>query len=119
MKTLFWSQELWDIVENEYKEPNPALVEPEQRLRENRKRDAKALLLIQSAIDNDIFPRISTATTSKQAWEILKQEYLGNKKVITIKLQTLCGDFETLIMKDKESVQEFLSRVSRIINQMK
>jgi len=48
----------------------------------------------------------------------LKQEFFGNKKAITIKLQTLCHEFETLTMKEKEFVQEFLS-MSRIISQMK
>lgn len=46
MKTLFKSQELWDLVENGYEESNPAPAEPDQRLRENCKKDAKALLLI-------------------------------------------------------------------------
>lgn len=46
MKTLFKSQELWDLVENGYEELNPAPAEPDQRLRENCKKDAKALLLI-------------------------------------------------------------------------
>lgn len=58
------------------------------------------------------FSRIASASTSNQAWEILKKEYVGDKKVIVVKLQTFRRDFETLAMKGKESVQEFLSRVS-------
>ncbi|XP_074298766.1 uncharacterized protein LOC141629695 [Silene latifolia] len=76
MKTLFKSQELWELVEN-------------------------------------------GATTSKETWEILRQEYFGDKKVITVKLQTLRRDFETLFMKKEEPVQEFLSRVSSLVNHMK
>lgn len=49
----------------------------------------------------------------------LNQEYLGDKKVIFVKLQTLSSDFETLAMKGKETVQEFLSKVFGTINQMK
>ncbi|XP_074297476.1 uncharacterized protein LOC141628204 [Silene latifolia] len=71
------------------------------------------------AMDDEIFPRISGATTSKEAWEILKHEYLGDKKVITVKLQTLRRDFETLFMKKEESVQMFLSRVFILVNHMK
>ncbi|XP_016475355.1 uncharacterized protein LOC107797034 [Nicotiana tabacum] len=119
MKTMFKSQELWDLVENEYVEPNPAPAQPDQQLRETRKKDARALFFIQSALDDENFPRIATSTTSNQAWETLKQEYLGNKKVITVKLQILHREFETLAMKDKESVQEFMSRVSGIVNHMK
>ncbi|XP_010277694.1 PREDICTED: uncharacterized protein LOC104612075 [Nelumbo nucifera] len=117
MKTMFTSQELWDLVEKGFEDTNPT--EPDQRLRETHKKDAKALFLIQQALDEKIFPRIAAGSTSTQAWEILKQEFLGDKKVITIKLQTLRRDFETLAMKEKESVQVFLSKVSGIVNHMK
>lgn len=43
MATLFKSQELWDMVEKGYGEPAESPAEPDQRLRENRKKDAKAL----------------------------------------------------------------------------
>jgi len=50
--------------------------------------------------------------------EDLTQEVLGDKKVITAKLQTLRGEFENLSMIEKEPVQEFLSKVSRIVSHM-
>ncbi|GKE49173.1 hypothetical protein Tco_1480431 [Tanacetum coccineum] len=92
-------------------DPKPA--EPDQALRDNRKKDAKALFFIQSALDDDIFPRIASANTSNQAWEILKQEFFGDRKVITVKLQTLRQEFETLKMKDKESLQAHEYRIGR------
>lgn len=45
MKTLFKSQELWDLVENGYPDPDD-----EAKLKENRKKDAKALFFIQQAV---------------------------------------------------------------------
>ena len=75
--------------------------------------------MIQQALDDEAFPRISSASTTHEAWEVLKKEYMGDKKVIFVKLQTLRRDFETLIMQEKESVQEFLTRVSGIVNHMK
>ena len=86
---------------------------------ETRKKDAKALFFIQTALDDEIFPQIAAATTSNDAWKILKQEFLGDKKVITVKLQILRREFDTLAMKDKETVQEFFSRVTAIVSQMK
>ncbi|XP_009788904.1 uncharacterized protein LOC107802483 [Nicotiana tabacum] len=44
---------------------------------------------------------------------------MGDKKVIEVKLQTLRRDFETLSMKNNESVQDYMSRVSSIVNLMK
>ncbi|XP_015158336.1 uncharacterized protein [Solanum tuberosum] len=116
MKTLFKSQELWDLVESEFADPDEGHA---QRLRENRKKDSKLLFLIQQALHDDIFPQISAAETSHEAWEILQQEYMGDKKVIAVKLQTLRRDFETLLMKSNESVQDYMSRVSSIVNLMK
>ncbi|GAV57571.1 UBN2 domain-containing protein, partial [Cephalotus follicularis] len=81
--------------------------------------DSKALFFIQQAVHETIFSRIATTTTSKEAWTILQNEFQDSSKVITVKLQTLRRDFETLFMKSLESVQEFLSRVTTIVNQMK
>ncbi|XP_058008474.1 uncharacterized protein LOC131182952 [Hevea brasiliensis] len=83
MKTLFKSQDLWDLVKNGFADPDE-----EARLRENKKKDSKALFFIQQA-------------------------------VITVKLQTLRQYFETLHMKSGESMQEFLSRVAAIVNQIR
>ena len=78
-----------------------------------------ALFLIQSAPDDEIFPQIAAAATSHEAWETLKKEFLGEKKALTIKLQTLRREFESLGMKEKECVQEYLSRFSGVVSQMK
>ena len=75
MKTMFRSQELWDLVANGYTEPTLVPDDPNQQLRETRKKDAKALFLIQLTLDDEIFPRIVDASTSNQAWKILKQEF--------------------------------------------
>lgn len=109
MKTLFRSQELWDLVENGYEDDD----------RETKKRDAKALFFIQQALHDTIFSRIAAAETSKEAWMILKNEFQGSSKVITVKLQSLRREFETLFMKDNESVQDFLSRATAIVSQMR
>ncbi|KAM3248393.1 hypothetical protein P3L10_010162 [Capsicum annuum] len=68
MKTLFKSQELWHLVENGFRDPD----EGHTRLFwENRRKDSKELFLIQQALYDDIFPRISAAEKSNEAWEIL------------------------------------------------
>ncbi|XP_074326924.1 uncharacterized protein LOC141664869 [Apium graveolens] len=119
MKTMFKSQELWDLVGKGYDEPNPAPAVPDQQLRDNRKKDAKALFFIQSALDGDIFSRISSANSAHGAWEILKQEYLGDARVIKVRLQTFRSDFAKLVMGEKEYVQTYLSRVTEIVSQMR
>ena len=82
MRTLFNSQDLWDMVENGIAETS----DEDTRSRENQKRDAKALFFIQQAVEESIFSRIAAATSSNEAWTILKTEFQGSSKVITVKL---------------------------------
>lgn len=72
---MFKSQDLWDLVESGYANPNE-----ENRLKENKKKDANALFFIQRAVYDTIFSRISIATTTKEAWETLKKEFQGSTK---------------------------------------
>ena len=46
-------------------------------------------------------------------------EFKGSEKVITLKLQSLWRDFDSLEMKESESVCDFSSRVAEIVNQIK
>ncbi|GMP43926.1 hypothetical protein CsSME_00013096 [Camellia sinensis var. sinensis] len=102
MKTLFQSQGLWNLVQNGYDEPNSTTTltsAQEQQLEETRKKDAKALFFIQQALSDELFPRIIEAKKSKEAWDILQQEFQGDKKVRIIKLQPLRKELEYLKMK--------------------
>ncbi|KAF7826562.1 Retrovirus-related Pol polyprotein from transposon TNT 1-94 [Senna tora] len=114
MKTLFKSQYLWDLVEQGFADPDE-----EGKLKENRKKDSKALFLIQHALHDSVFSRIIGANMSKSAWSTLQKEFQGSSKVIVVKLQTLRRDFLTLFMNNGESFQAFLSKVSTIVSQMR
>ncbi|XP_009777772.1 uncharacterized protein [Nicotiana sylvestris] len=118
MKTLFKSQGVWELVEEGFVDQASSNEEVE-KLKKIKKKDAKALCFIQQAVHDTIFSRIAAATTSSQAWKILKKEFQGSAKVITVKLQTYRREFETLSMKSNESIQTYLSRVSSLVNQMK
>ncbi|KAI5313954.1 PREDICTED: UBN2 domain-containing [Prunus dulcis] len=59
------------------------------------------------------------ATTSKEAWDTLKEESQGNAKVRVVKVQTLRRDFENIKTKDSETTQEYYARVNEIVNQLR
>ena len=59
------------------------------------------------------------ATTSNEAWELLRDEYKGSGQVVTLKLQTLRREFENLLMKTSESIQGFFTRVTTNVNQIR
>ncbi|XP_034207088.1 uncharacterized protein LOC117620936 [Prunus dulcis] len=82
-------------------------------------KDARALGLIQSAVSDQLFPRIVNEETSKGAWDILKLEFRGDKQVRNVKLQGLRREFEYTRMKDSESLSVYLARLFDILNHMK
>ncbi|XP_028096115.1 uncharacterized protein LOC114296030 [Camellia sinensis] len=122
MRTIFVYTDRWDLVENGFEEPEDegALTNPQKnQLKEQRKKDLKALSLIQQEVSEAIFPRIINATKANEAWDILQKEYRGNLKVRTIKLQSLKKDFENIKMKDVELLKDYFSSFTKLMTQMK
>ena len=66
-----------------------------------------------------ILPRVATTKITKEAWETLETSYQGVDKIKNSKLKILKRDFESLLMKDTESVDSFYTRVIGLINQLK
>ncbi|CAL8157375.1 unnamed protein product [Prunus armeniaca] len=94
MKTIFKSHGLWELVEKgiessdskgadesdaKKKEKEESSGARKMILIEILMKDAKALGLIQGAVSDEIFPRISHEESSQGAWNILKQEFHGDK----------------------------------------
>ena len=55
------------MVENGYDEPSPSATVPNPQLKENHKKDSKALFYLQYDIDDGIFPHISSANSAHEA----------------------------------------------------
>ncbi|KAL7092450.1 hypothetical protein ACP275_12G165300 [Erythranthe tilingii] len=115
MKTLFLSLDLWDLIEKGLS-PTERTSAAEKK---NQQNDAKTLFYLQQAVSDAIFPRIMGATSSKQAWEILQNEFQGSSKVKTIKLQNLRREMENLKMKNSENAMQYSTRMIDLINQMR
>ena len=117
MNPLFRGQDVWDIVQNGYAEPtdqttyNNLSQAEKDILREQTKKDGKALVYIHQAMHESILPRVAAPITTKQALDTLGTTYQGLDKVKTSKLQILRRDFESLSMKDSEIVDTFYTKV--------
>ena len=120
METLFTSLDVLDLIKIENAQPKigPTAAESEE-LKKKRIVDAGVLGMIQRGVSFAIFPRIMRAKTAKEAWDILQQEFEGDSKVRTVKLQSLKRDFENERMKENESLNEYHNRLSKLVNQMK
>ena len=79
MRALFISQDLWELVEYGFEEPadettfNNLTQGEKDLLKLNRKKDAKAILLLHQALEQSILPRIVAATSSHKAWKSSRQ----------------------------------------------
>ncbi|XP_061999485.1 uncharacterized protein LOC133716848 [Rosa rugosa] len=90
---------LWDIVDKGFSTPENPTVEQLRQEKKEKQRDANALYAIQQAVDDANFSRIMGASTAKEAWDMLKEEFQGTAKVRAVKLQTMRRDLENLKMK--------------------
>ncbi|CAN6575524.1 unnamed protein product [Malus baccata var. baccata] len=88
-------------------------------MEEQLMKDAKALGIIQSAVSNEIFPRIVNQETSKGTWDLLQEEFRDDERARSVKFQSLRRELEYMRMKENESLSAYLTRLFELINQMK
>ncbi|XP_058771127.1 uncharacterized protein LOC131644592 [Vicia villosa] len=120
MKVLFGYQEVLDIVNNGV---TPLGAEPtaahQATFREEKKKDYKALFLIHSCVDGDNFEKDGDCESAKQAWLILEKAYAGAAKAKVVRLQIHKRQFELTQMEDKEAINDYVTRITRLVNQIK
>ncbi|XP_019197369.1 PREDICTED: uncharacterized protein LOC109191239 [Ipomoea nil] len=94
---------------------------PEQRteVKELKFKDLKAKNYLFQAIDISILETILCKETSKHIWDSMKTKYQGSTKAKRQQLQSLCSEFETLRMKERESASDYMGRVMTIVNQLR
>ncbi|KAL6137045.1 hypothetical protein ACLB2K_062340 [Fragaria x ananassa] len=80
MKTYFMSQDLRDIIDKGFTTTENPSVEQLRQERKEKQRDANALHAIQQAVYDAKFSRIMGASTAKEAWDLLKEEFQGTTK---------------------------------------
>ena len=98
MKVLFGSQELWELVIDGYVEctsEQEATYNAEHKnlLKDQRKKDKKALFLLYQGMDESTLEKIAKAKSSKETWEILGIFFNGVNREKRVRLQTLRAEF--------------------------
>ena len=125
MRVLFDSQYLWELVEDGLEEPadeqefNALTQTQKDFLKSNRKKHSKSPFYLDQAVHESVFPRIAAAKRSKDAWDTLKTAYQGMEKVKTTELQFPRRDFETLCMKESDSIDSFFTHVIGLVTQIR
>ncbi|RVX04494.1 Retrovirus-related Pol polyprotein from transposon RE1 [Vitis vinifera] len=122
MKAYLRGLGLWQWVETERQvQPlgnNPTL----NQIRAHEEEEAKApraLSYIHAAVSEPIFTRIMACETPKEAWDKLKEMYLGSDRTRQMQILNLKRQFEVLRMKDKEFIKEYVDRLMEVVNKIR
>ncbi|MCI17002.1 retrovirus-related pol polyprotein from transposon TNT 1-94, partial [Trifolium medium] len=75
--------------------------------------------VINGVVNPDIFEKVGDCQSSKEAWDILNVAYGGDEKVKKVRLQTHRRQYELIQMEEKETVSDFFTRISKLVNEMK
>ncbi|KAL4297600.1 hypothetical protein GQ457_12G031630 [Hibiscus cannabinus] len=122
MKTYLQAYDLWEVVEMD-RDPlalraNPTLAQMRQHSEECAKKH-KVMSCIQNGVSDVIFTRIMACATPKQAWDKLKEEFMGTGKTRQQQLLNLRRDFENLKMKEIETVKQYSDKIMAIVNNIR
>ncbi|XP_025884872.2 uncharacterized protein [Solanum lycopersicum] len=82
-------------------------------------KDLKAKNYLFQAIERPISETILSKETSKDIWDSMRKKYQGTASVKRAQLQALRRDFETLQMKEGESVMSYCARTMETSNKMR
>lgn len=101
MKVYMQAHRVWAVVE-----PVDPKVVVEDRM------DKIALAAIYQGIPEDVLLSLAEKTTAKAAWDAVKTMCLGDERVKKARVQTLKVEFESLSMKENESLDDFFMKLS-------
>ncbi|CAM8994277.1 unnamed protein product [Rhodiola kirilowii] len=79
--------------------------------------NSKAMNAIFSGVDENVMKLIINCEVAKEAWDILQIAYEGTDKVRNSRMQIVTTKFETMKMKDSETIPEFNARVLDLSNE--
>nr|XP_048336952.1 uncharacterized protein LOC125424186 [Ziziphus jujuba var. spinosa] len=111
--------DLWELFEVDYEvEPlrASATVNQNKLHSEENAKPFKTLTVIQAAMTDDIFTKIMTCTTPRQAWEKVQEEFQGNQRIIEKILICLPEKYEANISTLEETRDLTQITVAELIN---
>ncbi|XP_020243636.1 uncharacterized protein LOC109821889 [Asparagus officinalis] len=78
-----------------------------------------ALAVIYQAIPEETMLQVAGKETAREVWEALRTMHVGVERVKEVKLQALRWEFENLRMGDAQSVDEFATKLTTLVNQIR
>ncbi|XP_074363993.1 uncharacterized protein LOC141704702 [Apium graveolens] len=70
-------------------------------------------------IPEDVLLSLANKETAKEAWEAIRTYCQGAERVKTARTQTLKAEFESMTMKDSESVDDFSTKLNNLVTNIR
>lgn len=83
------------------------------------KMDKVAMAAIYQSIPEDILLSIADKETAKDAWDAVKVICQGADRVKKARVQTLKSEFESMSMKDSDSLDDFCLKISALVTNIR
>ena len=72
-----------------------------------------------NVVADTVFYRIMACKTAKEAWDRLKEEYQSSDRTHQMQVLNLKREFESLNMKEDETISKYADRISLIVNNIR
>ncbi|GJX18728.1 zinc finger, CCHC-type containing protein [Tanacetum coccineum] len=76
------------------------------------KKDKATIAFLYQALTEDVILQVAGCETAKELWDSLKTRHVGEEKVQQARLQSLMIEFNTLQMKDDDTVDAFTAKLN-------
>lgn len=86
---------------------------------QSMKTDKMGMAAIYHGIPEDILLSVAEKQTAKEVWEAVKTMSLGADRVKKARIQTLKAEFEFLVMKDTELIEDFCMRLNGLVTNIR
>ncbi|KAL8089642.1 hypothetical protein AgCh_039213 [Apium graveolens] len=83
------------------------------------KTDKRALAIIYQGIPEDLLLSLADKQMSKETWNAVKMMCLGAEKVKMARAQTLKGEFEGLVIKETDQIDEFYLKLNGLVTNIR
>lgn len=99
IKILLKVNEVWEVVETES---------------DNIKKNNIATALLFQSIPESLILQVGELNTANKVWEAIKARHMGADRVREARLQTLSAEFDRLKMKEADTIDDFVGKLSEI-----
>ncbi|GJV32127.1 zinc finger, CCHC-type containing protein [Tanacetum coccineum] len=104
MKKILMANGVWDLIEGTSTSKETDI-----------KRDSSASAYLFQGLLEDLLMQVAGCGTAKEIWDSLKSRFIGTEDVQQAHSQQLKSEFESLVMKEDESIDSFAGKMMGII----